>query len=147
MDSTTTSATATAGRTSGASLAPARFMFAFDAVTAGAIGAGLLAAPDQVGQLLLGAPQDPLTARLAGAVFTGFALASVPGIKDPGRYLPLFLAQGAYKALWLATSLPAITQRPAAVGMAASFGVYLAGYAVALRAAGWPAWVRRSARG
>ncbi len=120
------------------SLGPARFMFGFDALTAGALGLGLLVAPAQVGEMLFAAQQDPAAARLVGAVFVGFAVVSVAGVRQPDRYLPLFLVQSAYKTLWLATTLPAAAERPALAGMAASFGLYLAGYAVALRAARWP---------
>ena len=119
-------------------LGPARFMFVFDAVTAGALGVGLLAAPDRAGRLLFAETQDPVSARLIGAVFAGFAVVSLAGARNPAPYLPIFLAQGAYKGLWLASVLPVVGRRPAVAGMAASFAVYLAGYAVALRAAGWP---------
>jgi hypothetical protein len=134
--SPTTDADRDPGRTR--SLTPARVMFAVDAVTAGALGAGMLAAPEPVGKLLFGAAQDPLAARMVGAVWTGFGAVSAAGVRDPDRHLPLFLAQAAYKSLWLATSLSALRARPAAAGMAASFVVYLAGYALALSRGGWP---------
>lgn len=129
-----------------ASLGPARFMFAFDALSAGAIGIGLLAAPERVGELLFATAQDPVAARLIGAMFTGIAIVSVAGIREAARYLPLFLVQGVYKALWVTAILPAAGERPAVAGMAASFGVYLAGYVVALRAAGWPSFARLGRR-
>lgn len=120
------------------SLGPARFMFGFDALTAGALGVGLLAAPGPVGTLLFDATQDPVGVRLVGAVWAGFAVVSVAGVRDPERFLPVFLAQGAYKSLWVLSVLPVLGHRPAVAGMAASFAVYLAGYAVALNRAGWP---------
>jgi hypothetical protein len=142
---TTASPTADAARDVGhvRSFAPARFMFAVDAVTAGALGAGMLGAPEPVGKLLFGAAQDPLAARMVGAVWTGFAAVSVAGVRAPDRYLPLFLAQAAYKSLWLLTCLPSLRARPAAAGMAGSFVIYVAGYALALTCAGWPSRRRR----
>jgi hypothetical protein len=80
-------------------------------------------------------------------VFVGFAAVSVAGVREPNRYLPLFLVQGAYKVLWVATTVPVLAERPALAGMAASFAVYVAGYAVALRAARWPSLARIAVAG
>ena len=112
-----------------------RAVFAFDAATAGPLGAALVLAPRRFGPLVLDATPDPVTTRLLGAVWLAFGAASAAGVHDPARLLPVMAVQGTYKVVWLASLLARrreLANRPAVTYTAVSFLGYVAAYAVVL---------------
>lgn len=108
-------------------------MYAFDIVGAGIPGLLALAAPAWAGENLFGAAGDPVALRMVGAVWLAVAGASALALRRPLRFAPLLPVQMAYKALWLATTVPTLArgERPELWPLALLFALWVVGDAIA----------------
>lgn len=78
-----------------------KFMYIYTIIGAGGFGLGMILIPDTV-QSLFGFPdREPIIFGVAGSVYAGFGLVSIPGLKSPLKFSPVLLLQLCYKLLWL----------------------------------------------
>lgn len=105
-----------------------RAMYGVNVVGAGIPGLATVLAPGWVADNLFGAPQDPVSLRMLGAVWLSVGALSILGRRHPLRFSAVFPVEAAYKSLWLATVVPTLLagERPELVPMAALFAAWVA---------------------
>ncbi|HOP11546.1 MAG TPA: hypothetical protein PK629_08645 [Oscillospiraceae bacterium] len=77
-----------------------KLMYAVTIAVAGGLGIAMLAVPGTV-QWIFGVDCPKVISGLVGSVFLAFALLSVPGLRDPMKFVPVLLMQLLYKTVWL----------------------------------------------
>ncbi len=104
-----------------------RGMYGVNVVGAGVPGLVTVLAPGWAADNLFGAPQDPVSLRMLGAVWLSVGALSVLGLRRPMRFSAVFPVEAAYKSLWLVTVVPTLLagERPEIVPLAALFAAWV----------------------
>ena len=111
----------------------ARAMYAANVVGAGLPGLVMTVAPTFAAEQMFAGDQDPVTFGILGAIWLSIGAVSVLGLRDPRRYLGVFVVQALYKTIWIATgALPLVALRPDVAPFAIGFAVVTVGFAAAL---------------
>jgi len=78
-----------------------KFMYAYTIAGAGVMGVALIVAPDATVRMFGWPEQDPVILGIVASVYTAFGLLSVPGLREPLKFVPVLCLQLAYKVLWM----------------------------------------------
>ena len=78
-----------------------KFMYLYTIFGAGGFGLGIILIPDIMKSLFRWPDQDPIVFGVSGAVYLGFALVSIFGLRSPLKFSPILLLQLFYKLIWL----------------------------------------------
>ncbi|UCH35844.1 MAG: hypothetical protein JSV65_05685 [Armatimonadota bacterium] len=113
-----------------------RFMYLYTIVGAGAMGVGIVTAPQAVKAAFRWPVDEPVALGILGSVYVAFGLLSAFGLRDPLKFAPVLLLQLCYKSIWfVAVLVPLlITGRFPGYGLpiAAIFATYIIGDLIAL---------------
>ncbi len=113
-----------------------RFMYLYTIVGAGGYGLALLVMPATVKAVCRWPGEEPIALGIVGSVYLGFGIASIFGLRDPLKFVPILLLQLCYKAAWFAgVAAPLLVSGrfPAyAIPSAAMFATYIVGDLIAI---------------
>lgn len=75
-------------------------MYIYTIVGAGGFGLGIIVMPTYMRMIFNWPAQDPIVYGVMGSVYLSFGLLSIPGLKEPLKYVPVLLLQLCYKVVW-----------------------------------------------
>lgn len=113
-----------------------KFMYIYTIVTAGALGLGIIFAPEAIKSVLRWPVEEPIAFGILGSVYVAFGVLSVFGLRSPLKFAPVLLLQLCYKSIWfVGVLLPLLLagRFPTyAIPLAGIFATYIVGDLIAI---------------
>jgi len=78
-----------------------RFMYIYNAVTAGILGLVIILIPKSLISLLTIPDQEPMVFGIIGSVYLSLGALSLLGLRSPLKFVPILLVQLFYKVVWV----------------------------------------------
>jgi len=78
-----------------------KFMYVYNAVTAGILGLGIILIPQRLILLFKIPNQEPIVFGIIGSVYFSLGILSLLGLGSPLKFVPILLLQLLYKVVWV----------------------------------------------
>ena len=83
-----------------------RFMYIYNAITAGILGLGVILIPKSLISLFKIPDQEPMVFGIMGSVYFSIGVLSLLGLRSPLKFVPILLLQLFYKMVWVIAIIP-----------------------------------------